>query len=63
VNVAAHDLKDSKLLDEVHRSAEFTVIPADILGTGYRYTSKDGTFIVPWDWELRPVSADRVTSS
>jgi lipopolysaccharide transport system ATP-binding protein len=61
--VGAHDLKDSTLLDEVHHAAEFSVVPADVLGYGYQFTAaKDGHFMVPWEWEVRPSSADRVTS-
>lgn len=53
VTVAAY-AKDATPLDEVVRAAEFTVVPADILGNGYRFKPKDGQFIVPWEWELRP---------
>ncbi|MGH8984768.1 MAG: ABC transporter ATP-binding protein [Acidimicrobiia bacterium] len=64
LNVGAHDLKASRLLDEVHRAAEFSVIPADVLGTGYQFVaSKDGHFMVPWEWEVRPSKADCVTST
>jgi lipopolysaccharide transport system ATP-binding protein len=62
LNVGAHE--DSRLLDEVHRAAEFSVIPADVLGTGYQFTApKDGHFMVPWEWEVRPSSTDRVASA
>jgi lipopolysaccharide transport system ATP-binding protein len=60
LDVGAHD-KRARFLDEVHRAAEFTVIPADVLGTGYQFSSpKDGHFMVPWEWELRPTSGDRM---
>jgi len=63
VNVGAY-LMDATLIDEVNRAAEFTVIPADVLGNGYQFASpRDGYFVVPWEWEVRPASADRVTTS
>jgi lipopolysaccharide transport system ATP-binding protein len=65
LNVGAHDLKDSSILfDEVHHAAEFSVIPADVLGTGYQFTaSRDGHFVIPWDWEVRPAKTERVPST
>ena len=64
LNVGAHDMRDSTLLDEVHRAAEFSVISADVLGTGYQFVAlKDGHFTVPWEWEVRPSNADRVAST
>lgn len=65
LNVAVYDLKDpSRVFDEVHHAAEFSVIPADVLGTGYRYTpSRDGLLIVPWEWEVRPANAEQVAST
>jgi len=53
-------MKDGKLLDEVHRAAEFSIIPA---GNGYQFTWKDGHFMVPWEWKLRLTSADRRSDS
>ena len=44
----------SRLIDQVLHAAEFTVIAADLLGNGYEFTSKDGVFVVPWQWEVRP---------
>ena len=45
-------------MDFVSQAGEFTVIPADVFGGGYRFDSSagfnDGCFVVPWDWELRP---------
>jgi lipopolysaccharide transport system ATP-binding protein len=42
-------------LDLVRSAAEFTVEPADVLGTGFRYAAiNQGRFVVPWEWELRP---------
>ena len=46
------------LVDKVNRAAEFIVLPADVLGTGYEFSSRDGPFTVEWDWELRPETAD-----
>lgn len=64
LNISAYDLKDSALLDEVHGAAEISVLPADVLGTGYQFVaSKDGHFVVPWEWEIRPSTADWVTST
>jgi lipopolysaccharide transport system ATP-binding protein len=56
LHVAATDPKTGTFLDEVLRAAEFTVIPADVLGTGYEFAARDGTFMVPWEWELRPAN-------
>jgi lipopolysaccharide transport system ATP-binding protein len=54
--------EDSVIVDSVHRAAEFTVIPADVLGTGYRFASRDGDFMVPFGWEIRPSDdADQAT--
>jgi hypothetical protein len=58
LNVGAHDNADP--IDEVYNAAEFTVSPADVLGSGYHLSTADGIFVVPWDWELRPSSAHRV---
>jgi hypothetical protein len=41
-------------VDYVHRAAEFTVISADVHGTGYQYVSQDGSFVVPWRWAIHP---------
>jgi hypothetical protein len=46
------------MIDYVSRAATFTVVSADVLGTGFEYTPHDGPFVVPWDWELRPSSVD-----
>jgi hypothetical protein len=44
-------------IDFIHEAAEFTVEPADVLGTGYRYQPvHNGAFVLPWDWELRPTT-------
>jgi lipopolysaccharide transport system ATP-binding protein len=63
IKVAAYDLKDRALLDEVHRAAEFHVIPADIHGTAYQYSSRDGQIVLPWDWEIRPSTVDRMADA
>lgn len=41
-------------IDYVKHAAEFTVDPADLMGTGYRFQVTDGHFVLPWEWELRP---------
>lgn len=69
LRVAAHDTRDGHRIDEVERAAEFTVIPADLLGNGYHFTASDGYVNVPWSWEVRPAptgqddTARRATSS
>ena len=48
----------SRTVDFVTRATEFTVSPADLLDRGYRFDSlggcAEGTFAVPWNWEVRP---------
>ena len=57
VNIAAF-ADGATILDEVHRAGEFTVIPVDVLGNGYQFSSpKDGVFYLPWEWEVRPTCA------
>ena len=64
LTVEAGELRHSKLLDEVHRAAEFSVIPADVLGTGYHFSArKDGHVMVPWEWEVRPAHADQMAGT
>ena len=64
LNMRAYEAEGSGLLDEVHHAAEFTVIPADVLGTGYHFAaSKDGHFMVPWEWEVRPASGGDAASA
>src|SRR5206468_9979154 len=58
LDLGIHDLRDGTALDEVRKAAGFSVIPADVLGTGYQYAPKDGYFMVPWEWELQPSNAD-----
>lgn len=41
-------------VDYVRDAAEFTVVPSDLLGSGYQFVAHDGSFFVPWDWEIRP---------
>jgi lipopolysaccharide transport system ATP-binding protein len=53
---------ENLLIDMVHRAAEFTVIPADMLGTGYHFGPRDGHFVVPFEWELRPSNPGRARS-
>lgn len=50
--------EDDVVVDQVLRAAEFTVVPADVLGNGYRFTAHDGEFRVPFSWELRPAGPD-----
>jgi lipopolysaccharide transport system ATP-binding protein len=57
LNVGVHD-KRAKLLDEVRHAAEFSVIPADVLGNGYQFTFRDGHVRVPWEWEVRPANGE-----
>jgi lipopolysaccharide transport system ATP-binding protein len=45
-------------VDFVRRAADFTVVPADLLGTGYHFSARDGHYIVPFEWELRPSATD-----
>lgn len=45
-------------VDFVRRAADFAVIPADLLGTGYHFSPSDGHYVVPFEWELRPSSTD-----
>jgi lipopolysaccharide transport system ATP-binding protein len=58
LNVQVHSGEDAALVDKVVRAAEFTVIPADVLGTGYQFAARDGHFMVPWEWEIRPSNGD-----
>lgn len=46
-------------IDQVHRAAEFTVVPADIFGNGHRLGAYDGLFTLPWEWEIRPTVGAR----
>ena len=41
------------MIDHVRGAARFSVVSADVLGTGFEYSAHDGPFMVPWDWELR----------
>jgi lipopolysaccharide transport system ATP-binding protein len=43
----------TKLLDRVHRAAEFSVVAADFFDSGYQFNGHEGPFTVPWQWELR----------
>lgn len=54
---------ESTVIDVVSRAAEFTVIGSDLLGSGYQFSSGDGQVTIPWEWELRPSNADRVTTA
>jgi hypothetical protein len=45
-------------VDFVRRAADFTVVPANVLGTGYHFSASDGHYMVPFEWELRPTPAD-----
>jgi len=52
-------IKDgTKTMDFVRQAGEFRVHPADVFGGGYMFDSNggfdDGSFVVPWEWELRP---------
>ncbi|MGH7541868.1 MAG: ABC transporter ATP-binding protein [Gemmatimonadota bacterium] len=48
----------NETIDFVRRAGNFTVIPADVLGTGYQFAAHDGQFLVPWEWEIRPSNTD-----
>jgi lipopolysaccharide transport system ATP-binding protein len=61
LNVSVRDANDT-LLDAVHHAAEFTVIPADVFGTGYKFSTRDGHFMVPFEWELRPSNVEHANS-
>jgi ABC-type polysaccharide/polyol phosphate transport system ATPase subunit len=61
IDIGATDPRTFTILDGV-RAAEFTVATADVLGTGYEFTFKDGAVHVPWDWEVRPLAADVPTA-
>jgi lipopolysaccharide transport system ATP-binding protein len=43
-------------IDWIRRAGAFTVVAADVHGTGFLYSHHDGPVAVPWDWELRPAS-------
>jgi lipopolysaccharide transport system ATP-binding protein len=47
-------------VDFVRSAADFTVVPADMLGTGYHFSARDGHFTVPFEWELRPSATDDI---
>jgi len=54
VNVAVVGVP-GRSLDHVREAAAFSVEPADVLGTGYRYEATNhGLVAVPWTWEIRP---------
>jgi lipopolysaccharide transport system ATP-binding protein len=57
LHLVARDSLNTKI-DEVDRAGELTVLPADVLGTGYQFTHDDGMFYMPWEWELRPTTHD-----
>jgi lipopolysaccharide transport system ATP-binding protein len=59
VGVGAFTMDSATLVDHVERAAEFSVVPADVLGSGYQFAARDGQFVVPWDWEVRPLNGDR----
>jgi hypothetical protein len=50
---------DMNLVDHVHNAAEFTVVPADVTGSGYEFRARDGDVFVPFEWEVRPSSEGR----
>jgi lipopolysaccharide transport system ATP-binding protein len=41
-------------VDFVRDAATFRVVPADLHGNGYQFAPQDGSFVVPWEWEIRP---------
>lgn len=43
-----------KTLDFVRQAATVQVVPADVSGSGYGYSSDNGHVIVPFEWEVRP---------
>jgi len=45
-------------VDAVRRAAVFSVVAADVYGSGFRYGAGDGSIVIPWDWELRPASVE-----
>ena len=47
--------EDDVIVDQVLRAAEFSIVPADILGNAYRFGPTDGEMHVPFSWEIRPV--------
>jgi hypothetical protein len=57
VHGQVHD-ETAVIVDSVHRAAEFTVIPADVTGSGYQFAARDGSFMVPFSWEIRPSNAE-----
>jgi hypothetical protein len=52
-------LKDGPQTIDYVRGIAFNVVAADVLGEGYRFDSQygffEGHFVVPWEWEIRPV--------
>jgi lipopolysaccharide transport system ATP-binding protein len=57
IHLVARDSVNNKI-DEVERAGELTVLPADVLGTGFDFTAEDGLVYMPWEWELRPTAHD-----
>ena len=53
IAVGVHTLSGN-LIDEVFDAGMFTVLPSDVLGNGYQFAARDGQFMVPWEWEVRP---------
>jgi hypothetical protein len=50
------------IVDDVRGAAQFSVVPADVLGSGYHFSANDGAFFFPWSWEIRPSTAGRESS-
>ena len=50
--------RENTIVDHVERAGEFSVVPADVLGTGYMFSAGEGQFTVPWEWELRPSNGE-----
>ena len=59
-SIEVHLKSPQRTVDFVRRAADFTVIPANVLGTGYHFSGRDGQFTVPFEWELRPFGTDDI---
>ncbi|MCX5662216.1 MAG: polysaccharide ABC transporter ATP-binding protein [Planctomycetota bacterium] len=49
--------KDSPIIDYVDRAAPLQVVAADVFGTGYSLTSRDGLVYMDGQWDLKPLDA------
>jgi len=60
IDLNVKDGRHGEQIDQVEGAASFTILEADVFGTGYRLTHHDGLLALDFEWQVQPGHLDEL---